>query len=104
MIVIECFCDLSLSLSFVVIVVIIVALELPIDQTKVIGVETSPVAQTEGGENNNRLLMQLLDLLCGNLCKNTPLADLVPSPTDVPEVNSYHGRSLKTIFQDTLYL
>lgn len=68
----------------------VVAVELPIKQTNVSGVDAPPGG---GGENSN-LLTSLLGLICGTLCKDTPLAEIVPQPTDASQTMALNGRWL----------
>lgn len=76
-------------------VVYIVALELPANQANISGVQSTPGVggqepQQTGGENS--LLMQIVGLICGTVCKDTPLADFIPPPTEASQtMNHYNG-------------
>ncbi|RZC41841.1 calpain-B [Asbolus verrucosus] len=48
--------------------------------------------QEQQSSNENNLLTAILALLCGVLCKNTPLADAIPAPTqELPLNDAYYA-------------
>lgn len=57
------------------------AIEEPATLQKVDNVSAFPQQQQQTS-NQSTFLQDLLALVCGALCKNTPLADIVPQPEE----------------------
>lgn len=82
-----------LGLWFVAYVVFI-TVDMTVDKVNVNGLDAAPSHDDQNTENT--LLTSLLGFICGTLCKNTPLADIIPAPTDAPQYTmSTKGRLQK---------
>lgn len=76
--------------SWFVAYVVFITVEVTVNKANVNGLDASP--PTDNQNTGDNLLTTILGLICGALCKNTPLADIIPAPTDAPQYMSAKGR------------
>lgn len=80
---------------------VFVAVELPSGKVSVKEVDAAPPPANTTLENSgDNLLTTLLGLICGAFCKDTPLSEIIPAPTEATQATaSYcHGMSSKEQF------
>lgn len=71
--------------------VVFITVEITLNKTNVNGLDAAPPSDNQNPGDN--LLTTILGLICGALCKNTPLTDIIPAPTDAPQyMMSMKGR------------
>lgn len=70
------------------------AVELPSDKIGIKGVDATPPAYTSEQSSGNNLLTTLVSLVCGTFCKDTPLAEIIPSPTEVPQATASYNNGM----------
>lgn len=70
------------------------AVELPSDKISIKGAEATPPAYTSEQSTGNNLLTTLVSLVCGALCKDTPLAEIIPAPTEVPQATASYNNGM----------
>lgn len=69
-----------------------VAIELPSGKVNVKEVDAAPAGNTTIPNSGDNLLTTLLGLVCGAFCKDTPLAEIIPGPTEVTQTTAIcHG-------------
>lgn len=59
---------------------------MPSDKINVTGVDATPNTSEHQNPRDNNLLRTLINLVCGVLAKDTPLSEIIQSPTEVSEV------------------
>lgn len=66
------------------------AVEMPINKASANGLDAAPPTETQTPGDN--LITTILGLLCGALCKDTPLADIIPPPAEASHtMSSFKG-------------
>lgn len=73
-----------------------ITVEMPSGKVSIKGVDAAPPppANTSEQSTRNQVLTTLVELVCGVFCKDTPLTELIPAPTEVSQATAtFNGMS-----------